>query len=303
MRIPFLFAAALCYSLPVLATTTAPHERRSLDFDWRFEQSDPVDAQPLGAGAAIPKWRFHSATSATDLSGLTGDTTGEGFADASNGQNVFNGAGFAWFRATLSDKPSVPGPRILHFDGVDDNATVYLNGVQVGTHQGWSEPFDVDVSRAWKTGQPNELAVLVQNEEGPGGITGAGIQIGAVPPVAFARPDFNDAAWRRVDVPHDFVVENPFDPKGDAGRGSRKTGVGWYRKTFDLPRSAQGQSLWLDFDGVYRDATVYLNGTKLGNWKDGYAPFRVDISRVARFGPAERAGRARRREGKRRLVV
>jgi hypothetical protein len=58
---------------------------------------------------------------------------------------------------------------MLHFDGVDDNATVYLNGQRLGSHQGWDLPFDVNLAPAWKAGGPNVLAVLVENTAGAGG--------------------------------------------------------------------------------------------------------------------------------------
>ena len=69
--------------------------------------------------------------------------------------------------------PGGNGPgHFLHFDGVDDNATVYLNGRRLMHHEGWNDPFDVDLAPAWKEGGPNELAVLVENTAGAGGITG-----------------------------------------------------------------------------------------------------------------------------------
>ncbi|RYX85067.1 DUF4982 domain-containing protein [bacterium] len=281
-RTPFLFAAFLSCSLPLWAVE-APRVHRSLDFDWRFHQGDPTESTPLGQGYPIPKWRYKVATSATDTAGLTSDPAAADFTD-SNGPNSMPPKTNGWFRASLEDKPGVIGPRIVRFSGVDDDAIVYLNGQKIAEHQGWSEAFDVDVSRAWKAGQTNDLAVLVHNEDGAGGINETGLQIGAVPPSPYLRPDFNDSSWRLLDVPHDFVVENEFVPNGDVGRGSRKTGVGWYRKSFALPADAKGKTLWLDFDGVYRDATVYLNGQKLGNWKSGYAPFRFDISKFAKYG-------------------
>ena len=79
-------------------------------------------------------------------------------------------AGFAWFRAIL---PAVTGDHHqLHFESVDDKATVYLNGSRLAHHEGWTYPFDVNLDSAWKQGGPNNLAVLVENVDGGGGITG-----------------------------------------------------------------------------------------------------------------------------------
>src|SRR5208337_3563087 len=64
-------------------------------------------------------------------------------------------------------------PLKLHFLCVDDNASVYLNGILIGTHTGVSQPFDISpLDYAWNNGGPNALSVLVQNTGGPGGIVG-----------------------------------------------------------------------------------------------------------------------------------
>ena len=86
-------------------------------------------------------------------------------------RRVWRAAGFrVVHHDALSD---IPGPnRRLHFENVDDNATVYLNGTRIGAHQGWGQPFDVDAGSAWKDGGPNLLVVLVENTSGAGGIQG-----------------------------------------------------------------------------------------------------------------------------------
>jgi len=87
-----------------------------------------------------------------------------------------------------------------------------------------------------------------------------------------------------VHLPHDYVLESAFTPKGDASHGSLIPTAAWYRKTFALPASDKGKALWLDFDGAYRDSKVYLNGTLLGEHPCGYTPFRYDISQAAHYG-------------------
>jgi beta-galactosidase len=87
----------------------------------------------------------------------------------------------------------------------------------------------------------------------------------------------DDAAWRQVQLPHDYVVEGGFDPHGDSNHGFRPKPVGWYRRTFAL--SAQpDRRYWLEFDGVYRDSTVWLNGHKLGSHQSGYTSFYFDVT-------------------------
>ncbi len=79
-------------------------------------------------------------------------------------------------------------------------------------------------------------------------------------------------------------MEGTFDSKGDPSHGSIPVTVGWYRKTFELPARDKGKSLWLDFDGVYRNSQVWLNGHFLGRHQSGYTSFRYDISRFANYG-------------------
>ena len=98
-------------------------------------------------------------------------------------------------------------------------------------------------------------------------------------------------AGAAVDLPHDWAVELPFDPRADAGHGFKALGsafpgnsVAWYRRTFTLPAADAGRRLWLEFDGVYRDATVFVNGWFVGHHESGYSGFRYDITDVAEPG-------------------
>ena len=106
-----------------------------------------------------------------------------------------------------------------------------------------------------------------------------------------ASPDYSDASWRSVDLPHDWAIELPFDPKADGSHGFRAVGdgfpansVGWYRRSFELPASDEGRRLLLEFDGVYRDCTVFVNGWFVGHHESGYSGFRYDITDVANLG-------------------
>ena len=109
--------------------------------------------------------------------------------------------------------------------------------------------------------------------------------------VSFVQANFKDSDWRKLDLPHDWVVELPFDEKSDVKHGFKPVGpgfpqnsIGWYRREFELPASDKGKTLWLDFDGVYRDSLVWLNGHCLGRHVSGYSGFRYDISRFANYG-------------------
>ena len=106
-----------------------------------------------------------------------------------------------------------------------------------------------------------------------------------------ASEKFNDNAWRALDLPHDWAVELPFDKAGDVNHGYRAVGpgfetnsIGWYRRTFELPKEDEGKRIWLTFDGVFRDATVWVNGWLVRRHEGGYYPFREDITDVVKFG-------------------
>jgi len=103
-----------------------------------------------------------------------------------------------------------------------------------------------------------------------------------------ASPSYDDHAWRSLSVPHDWSIElRPTDARGantSSANAFLQGGLGWYRKTFTLPRSTAGKRVSLEFDGVYMDATVYLNGREVGTHAYGYTPFAVDISNAHKDG-------------------
>ncbi|MGE5814863.1 MAG: sugar-binding domain-containing protein, partial [Acidobacteriota bacterium] len=95
---------------------------------------------------------------------------------------------------------------------------------------------------------------------------------------------FNDAGWRRLDLPHDWAIEGPFDPKYEPHNGALPFyGVGWYRKHFTLPASARGKYLSLEFDGAMANSRVWVNGIEVGGRPYGYIGFSVDLTPQLRF--------------------
>jgi beta-galactosidase len=106
-----------------------------------------------------------------------------------------------------------------------------------------------------------------------------------------ASEKFSDNSWRTLNLPHDWAIELPFDSRADGshgfkpvGPGFNKNSIGWYRRTFDLSQEDSGKRIWLTFDGVFRDATVWVNGWLVERHEGGYYPFRMDITDVAHFG-------------------
>jgi beta-galactosidase len=102
-------------------------------------------------------------------------------------------------------------------------------------------------------------------------------------PPGAEQPAFDDHSWRRVDVPHDWSIEGT--PHEDAPGGGRvgyfPTGIGWYRKAFRLPAGAgaKGREVWLEFDGIYMNSDVWINGHHLGSRPYGYSSFAYDATR------------------------
>lgn len=94
---------------------------------------------------------------------------------------------------------------------------------------------------------------------------------------AYAR-DFNDNNWRSLNLPHDWSIEQEFTVLGEAESGFLLGGTGWYRKSFVMPQKYEGKSIVIDFDGVYMNAEVYVNGKKIGSHPYGYTAFAFDLS-------------------------
>lgn len=107
-----------------------------------------------------------------------------------------------------------------------------------------------------------------------------------------ARQKFDDSEWQEIDLPHDFAVALPFVNDADLyqfgfkpiGRKYPETSIGWYRRAFEIPAADSGRRIALEFDGVFRDAIVVLNGIYLGRNLSGYAPFRFDITDFVNYG-------------------
>ena len=104
-------------------------------------------------------------------------------------------------------------------------------------------------------------------------------------------PKFDDSAWKEVNLPHDWVVDLPFDPKASHSHGYKtvgwkypKTSVGWYRKTFTIPSEAKGKPVSIRFDGIFRDSDIWVNGFWLGGEKSGYTSATYDIAPYLEYG-------------------
>ena len=103
--------------------------------------------------------------------------------------------------------------------------------------------------------------------------------------VPFTQPGFDDSAWRRLDLPHDWAVEGPFTQEYPGETGKLKYwGAVWYRQHLTLPASDAGRRLYLDIDGAMSHAVVWCNGQFVGGWPYGYSSFRLDLTPYAKPG-------------------
>lgn len=226
---------------------------------WLADNSAPGDAATMAA--------TNLNTSAWPAAALT--------------ENLFQeNPGAVWLRATLDPYVTGGRPLILHALNLGSNATanVYLNGTPLGE---FGRAFDLPLNNSiWSTSGPNILAIALQRTNGPAGLINpvllqSGDDIQDFSP---ADSQFNASSWRTVQLPHDYIIEGTFTNTAETSHASLPLENAWYRLPFQVPASAQGQSVWVDFDGVYHNSMVWINGHYLGYWYSGYAPFRYDVT-------------------------
>jgi beta-galactosidase len=97
--------------------------------------------------------------------------------------------------------------------------------------------------------------------------------------------NFNDNNWRKLTLPHDWSIEGKFDENNPStfNEAALPTGIGWYRKLFVLPASYQNKKVYIDFDGVYCNSQVWINGHYLGKRPNGYISFRYNLTPFLHF--------------------
>ncbi|MCL2152160.1 MAG: DUF4982 domain-containing protein [Oscillospiraceae bacterium] len=125
-----------------------------------------------------------------------------------------------------------------------------------------------------------------------GGSAGAGFRdygladAGGVTTAQVISPTFNDGAWRTVNLPHDYAIEGQKTTTSSSNaQGYMQAGLGWYRKTFTLPEEIRDtKRITIDFDGVYQNPNVYVNGEFVGNYPSGYSGFAFDITDYLKYG-------------------
>jgi beta-galactosidase len=175
---------------------------------------------------------------------------------------------YGWYRRELTIPADLKGKDILiNLGKIDDADETYFNGVKVGS-MGSFPPNYVsawDIFRYYKVpheiihyGGKNSLAVRVFD-----GVMGGGI--------------YNEG---------EKITEGPFESTcpGGSGAGYINAVTGWYRKEFKLPENIQGKRVFIEFDGVYMNSDVWINGVHLGNRPYGYSSFQYELAQHLNFG-------------------
>ena len=102
--------------------------------------------------------------------------------------------------------------------------------------------------------------------------------------VSYTNANYDDSAWRQLNLPHDWAIEGDFIKTLAGETGKRPfAGIGWYRKHFTVSNADKGKQIYIDFDGAMAYPTVWLNGKFVGGWAYGYASFRLDLTPYLNF--------------------
>jgi len=97
--------------------------------------------------------------------------------------------------------------------------------------------------------------------------------------------NFNDSNWENVTIPHDWSIESGYQKEGDvaSSTGFVPGGIGWYRKSFLLNEGDRSKQISVQFDGVYNNSTVWINGNLLGTRPNGYISFSYDLTNYLNY--------------------
>ncbi|MEJ6951438.1 glycoside hydrolase family 2 TIM barrel-domain containing protein [Natronospora cellulosivora (SeqCode)] len=98
---------------------------------------------------------------------------------------------------------------------------------------------------------------------------------------------FNDKNWKTIDLPHDWSIEGPFKKEYASGNAYLPGGVAWYRKHFKLEDDKKDKKVYIEFDGVYKNSEVWINGNYLAKRSNGYISFSYNLSSYLNYGEEE----------------
>src|SRR5690242_11637480 len=143
----------------------------------------------------------------------------------------------------------------------------------------------------WMACQATDLSQLAESQTGPATRPqriedfDAGWLFSKSDDATAMMPEFDDHNWQPVNVPHDWSSDGPFSDQYASGTGYAPGGVGWYRKHFQLGTNQMGRVVTIEFDGVYDNSEVWINGHFAGRRPYGYSSFEYHLTRFLNFGP------------------
>ena len=186
-----------------------------------------------------------------------------------------------WFRTELPGSPAEHP--VLEFSRMHRIAHVYVNGVKLARHEGREVEFVVDLRKVWKSEGTNTVAVLVeglQNIATVGNVKYADLASVVIPVTSPLSPDYDDSSWKVVDAPHDYIVEGKILPRARGGADGYQAQriPAMYRRTIVKPEVAEGDRIWLEFDGVYRMSHYWINGKHVDVHPGAFVMNRIDVT-------------------------
>jgi len=99
------------------------------------------------------------------------------------------------------------------------------------------------------------------------------------------NPQYDDSKWQQLTLPHDWSIEGPYSRDYASGTGYLPGGIAWYRKSFQIEPSLKGKIIAIEFDGIYNNSEVWINGHYLGKRPYGYSSFQYDLTEYINFAP------------------
>jgi len=162
---------------------------------------------------------------------------------------------------------------------------------QIASYKRTIENFDFN----WHFHKGDIAIKRVVQVGGQGGMTDINVKIisNKDTTIDYTHPEsskvLKPADWKEVNLPHDWVVEGIFVHDNALGsqpaaNGYLPTGIGFYRKEFEIPELDKGKKISVEFEGIFRNSTVWVNGHLLGNHQSGYTPSNYDLTDILRYG-------------------
>src|SRR5476651_48104 len=169
------------------------------------------------------------------------------------------------------------------------NATAQNRSITTSTRT--KENFDF----SWQFHKGDIAIKRAVKAAGYGGLTDINVKVETNKEAIVAYTDVDKAAtfkpedWKEVNLPHDWCVEGTFVNDKSIGSspavsGYLPGGIGFYRKEFEIPKADKGKKISIEFDGIFRNSTVWVNGQLIGNHQSGYTPSNYDLTDVLRYG-------------------